>query len=76
MAFDTVNFDILLNKLNNCCIKNIENIWVKNYLTNMVQFVQLLCGTLSHERVVTCGVPQGSFKEQQYLKFYDLFICY
>ena len=25
-----------------------------------MQFVQLPCGTLSHERVVTCGVPQGS----------------
>ena len=59
-AFDTVNFDILLNKLNNYGIKNIENIWFKNYLTNRVQFVQLPCGTLSHERVVTCGVPQGS----------------
>ena len=59
-AFDTVNFDILLNKLNNYGIKNIENNWFKNYLTNRVQFVQLPCGTLSHERVVTCGVPQGS----------------
>ena len=53
-AFDTVNFDILLYKLNNYGIKNIENNWFKNYLENRVQFVQLPCGTLSHERVVTC----------------------
>ena len=25
-----------------------------------MQFVQLLCGTLSNERLVTCGVPQDS----------------
>ena len=59
-AFDTVNFDILLNKLKYYGIKNNENLWFKNYLTNRVQFVQLPCGTLSDERVVTCGIPQGS----------------
>ena len=59
-AFDTVNFDILLNKINNYWFKNIENNWFKNYLNNRVQFVQLPCGTLSNESVVTCGVPQGS----------------
>ena len=59
-AFDAVNFDILLDKLKYYGIKNKENIWFKNYLTNRVQFVQLPCGTLSEERVVTCGIPQGS----------------
>ena len=29
-------------------------------MTNRVQFVQLPCGTLSSERALTCGVPQGS----------------
>ena len=59
-AFDTVNFDILINKLSLYGIKNIENNWFKNYLNDRVQFVQLPCGTLSEERVVTCGIPQGS----------------
>ena len=59
-AFDTVNFDILLNKLNKYGIKNTENNWFKNYLTNRVQYVQLPCGTLSQERVATCGIPEGS----------------
>ena len=59
-AFDTVNFDILLDKLNSYGIKNTENNWFTNYLANRVQFVQLPCGTLSQERVITCGVPQGS----------------
>ena len=30
-AFDTVNFDIFLNKLNNYGIKNTENNWFKKY---------------------------------------------
>ena len=59
-AFDTGNFDILLDKLKYYGIKNNENTWFKNYLTNRVQLVQLPCGTLSEERVVTCGIPQGS----------------
>jgi hypothetical protein len=59
-AFDTVNFNILLDKLNYYGIKNKENNWFKNYLINRVQFVQLPCGALSEERVVTCGIPQGS----------------
>ena len=59
-AFDTVNFDILLDKLNYYGIKNKENNWFKNYLTNRVQFVQLPCGTFSKEKVITCGIPQGS----------------
>ena len=37
-----------------------ENICFKNYLTNRVQYVQLPCGTLSQERVATCGIPEGS----------------
>ena len=59
-AFDTVNYEILLEKLSLYGIKNIENNWFRSYLSNRVQFVQLPCGTLSQERVVTCGVPQGS----------------
>ena len=59
-AFDTVNYDILLEKLNMYGVKNVENNWFRSYLTNRVQFVQLPCGTLSEKRVLTCGVPQGS----------------
>ena len=59
-AFDTVNYDILLEKLNMYGVRNVENNWFRSYLTNRVQFVQLPCGTLSEKRVLTCGVPQGS----------------
>ena len=59
-AFDTVNYEILLEKLSFYGVKNVENNWFRSYLTNRVQFVQLPCGTLSNQRVLTCGVPQGS----------------
>ena len=59
-AFDTVNYEILLKKLSLYGVKNVENNWFRSYLTDRVQFVQLPCGTLSKERALTCGVPQGS----------------
>ena len=59
-AFDTVNYEILLEKLSLYGIKNNENNWFRSYLTKRVQFVQLPCGTLSQKREITCGVPQGS----------------
>ena len=59
-AFDTVNYEVLLEKLSFYGVKNVENNWFRSYLTDRVQFVQLPCGTISDEKIVTCGVPQGS----------------
>ena len=58
-AFDTVDHDILLNKLKCLGVSNIENDWVKSYLVDRSQ----RCygnGVLSNSREVKCGVPQGS----------------
>jgi len=52
-AFDTVNHDILLNKL---YVLN----WFRSYLTNRLQFTALIEGIISSTMPVTCGVPQGS----------------
>ena len=58
-AFDTVNHQILLNKLEHCGIRGIALDWFKSYLTNRKQFTQI-GGTSSTLKEITCGVPQGS----------------
>ena len=58
-AFDTVNHNILLEKLNYAGIKNNLLKLIKNYLTNRSQ--RTICnGKLSEIQDITCGVPQGS----------------
>ena len=56
-AFDTVDHQILLNKLQHYGIKGSIFQWIKSYLTNRNQFVLMKTTTLLD---VLCGVPQGS----------------
>ena len=58
-AFDTVNHDILLMKLEHYGIRgNILN-WFKSYLTDRKQYVYFN-GESSETLPLSCGVPQGS----------------
>ena len=64
-AFDTVNYNILLQKLEYYGIKTTELLWFKNYLSNRQQFVHLstVCGkTNINSSKLPChsGIPQGS----------------
>ena len=58
-AFDTVDHNILLKKLEHYGIRNKENSWFKNYLCDREQFVTFN-GISSEKNQITCGVPQGS----------------
>ena len=58
-AFDTVNFEILLNKLNNAGVRNTAGQWCESYLMNRSQKT-LINGQTSDVLPVKCGVPQGS----------------
>ena len=58
-AFDTVNHDILLRKLEHYGIGGLSNKWFQSYLTNRYQRVKI-GSILSDENLITCGVPQGS----------------
>ena len=49
-AFDTVNHEILLEKLKACEIRELAGNWFRSYLEGRQQYCKL----------VTCGIPQGS----------------
>jgi len=59
-AFDTVNHEILLEKLKCYGITGKTHQWLKSYLTNRKQSVQVDHGKYTEMQDITCGVPQGS----------------
>ena len=58
-AFDTVDHEILLAKLNHYGVRGIANTWFKSYLSDRSQFV-CLSNHKSKIKAVKHGVPQGS----------------
>ena len=58
-VFDTVHHGILLKKLHHLGFHQRTIDWFKSYLENCKQITKVN-GTLSSERIVTFGVPQGS----------------
>lgn len=58
-AFDMVNHDILLHKLNHYGIRGIANDWFNSYLKNREQFVSI-SGRDSTKKKLKYSVPQGS----------------
>ena len=58
-AFDTVEHQILLAKLNHYGIRGVSNYWFKSYLSNRNRYVSVN-GHESGLATINCGVPQGS----------------
>ena len=58
-AFDTIDHQILINKLENYGIRGTALDWFKSYLSDRKQCVDIN-GNESLLNTITCGVPQGS----------------
>ena len=58
-AFDTVNHEILLTKLEHYGIRDNVSNWFMSYLSNRKQYVSIN-GLSSEPLEINCGVPQGS----------------
>ena len=58
-AFYTVNYSILLSKLNHYGVRGKAYDWFHSYLSSREQFV-CISGHSSDSLSITCGVPQGS----------------
>ncbi|XP_065684072.1 uncharacterized protein LOC136096582 [Hydra vulgaris] len=62
-AFDTVDHNILIKKLNYYGIRGIANHWFSSYITDRTQFVSIN-GFESTHKVIKYGVPQGSHAQK------------
>ncbi len=60
-AFDTINHEILIRKLQHYGIRGIPLKWFVSYLVDQSQYVQYNKQT-SIRRNISCGVPQGSIR--------------
>ena len=58
-AFDTVDHNILLDKLQLCGIRGLPGKLIHDYLSNRCQ-VTMVNGKASFPKKISCGVPQGS----------------
>ena len=58
-AFDTVNHEILLTKLEHYGIRGVINSWFRSYLSDRRQSIEIdKC--ISETETIVCEVPQGS----------------
>ena len=57
-AFDTINHEILCQKLQRYGIRDTALAWIKNYLEDQTQLVQF-GSHRSYRWKILCGVPQG-----------------
>lgn len=73
-AFDTIDHDILIRKLERYGVRGVALDWVRSYLGDRKQFVKLN-GGCSLCMDIACGVPQGSVLGPKFFNLYINDIC-
>ena len=58
-AFDTINYSILLTKLNRFGVRGVANEWFRSYLNGRLMQTEVN-GKISNSKPIEIGVPQGS----------------
>ena len=73
-AFDPVDHELLVEKLNVYGIRGVANKWLQNYLANRKQYL-VINDDCSYLLDMTCGVPQGSVFGPILFSIYIIDIC-
>ena len=74
-SLDTVNHNILLDKLNYYGFRGIVNQWLYSYLSNRTQTTEI-GSHISSKLNINCGVPQGSVLGPLLFLLYTKYIIY